>query len=45
MKEKNNELSRYVTEVQLLGAQNSKLASEMDAMTQELEAAIEEIDK
>lgn len=45
LKEKNNQLSRYVTEIQLLNVQNSKMADDMEAMTQELEVAIDELDR
>ena len=45
LKEKNNQLARYVTEIQLLNVHNSKMAQEMTAMTQELEVAIEELDR
>ena len=45
VKDKNNQLSRYVTEIQLLNVQNSKMAQDIDAMTQELEVAINELDR
>jgi predicted nuclease with TOPRIM domain len=45
VKEKNSQLSRYVTEIQLLNVQNSKMAEDMEAMTQELEVAIDELDR
>ena len=45
VKDKNNQLSRYVTEIQLLNVQNSNMAQDIDAMTQELEVAINELDR
>ena len=45
LKEKTNELSKYVTEVQMLSSQNAKMADEIDSMTQELEATLEEIER
>ncbi|KAJ3055080.1 hypothetical protein HK097_011570 [Rhizophlyctis rosea] len=45
LKEKNNEISRYVAEVQILGTENAQLHDEIDAMAQELEATVLEIER
>ncbi|KAJ3218623.1 hypothetical protein HK099_004994 [Clydaea vesicula] len=45
IKEKNAQISNYITEVQNLSTRNAYLASENEAMTQEIEAAVFELDK
>jgi centrosomal protein CEP290 len=45
IKEKNAEISKYISEVQMLSAENLHYSSEVEAMTQELEATVYEIER
>ncbi|KAJ3289656.1 hypothetical protein HK104_007316 [Borealophlyctis nickersoniae] len=45
LKEKNNEINRYVAEIQMLSSKNAQMGAEIDAMEQELEATVMEIEK
>lgn len=45
IKEKNAEISKYISEVQMLSSENAHYSSEVEAMTQELEATVYEIER
>ncbi|KAI9004263.1 hypothetical protein BC832DRAFT_592949 [Gaertneriomyces semiglobifer] len=45
LRDKNAELNKYLSEVQLLSEDNGRLASKVDALTEELEAAVNELEK
>lgn len=45
IKEKNSEISKYISEIQMLSSDNAHLSSEAEAMTQELEATVTEIER
>lgn len=42
---KNTEITRLTAEIQMISTDNASLASELEAVTQELEAAIGQLDK
>ncbi len=45
IKEKNNEIDKYITEIQALTETNAQLSSEVESMTQELEATVQELER
>ncbi|KAI8918586.1 hypothetical protein DFJ77DRAFT_303045 [Powellomyces hirtus] len=45
LREKNGELARYVAEVELLSSRNARLTSEVEALTQELEVTVTELER
>lgn len=45
IREKNAEIGKYISEIQMLSSENAHLSSEVEAMTQELEATVHEIER
>ncbi|KAI8905079.1 hypothetical protein EDD86DRAFT_212204 [Gorgonomyces haynaldii] len=45
VQKKNQEINRYIAEIQILSTDNAHLADDLEAVTQELEAAVTQLDK